>query len=545
MGHSVKRRRVADKYDALDDLDSDDDLTLADLDASDQRAKQVKLKANNGRRLLHRRQVVVTVDLTVAVADTVTVAVGVDSDGIPTTTVSLPSVPSVPAFPSDLTVPAVPAVPTESLPAVPSVPPLSSTLVAATATNSNTQAILASPPATPLPETTAATNGTSAPASITSSASPFATFSAPFNGETFYFTITARPAPNSLIASSIASTGMTSNMLIASNSSAAALSTGFLGSNSSLFGATNTTMSSTFATSILSGSLSSSGSPTTATGVAGGAGSGSGQTGSSPTGSGSSGSGSNNNGSNNNGAPPPGLVAGAVTGSVGGAAIILLILVILVRWLRRRNSALPRDESSVTGLRPDNGSGPGMSQRTILPAAAAGALARISTMARPKSSPTLPPSEQGFQKLTGRKMPSQFGSEFDHGPMAMDFATSAAGRPQRNTADTNLSDTSFYRESQSFFGGLGESPERPAGPLAGFAGPSTQQPRTAPSPESMRPSPARTPVIHQGGPWSSTSTQGPPTTAGTGTLNPRQADSSTLGRSLYDGSHSTRFTEEL
>lgn len=549
MDHPVKRRRVAepdrpaDANDFFDDYDSDDELTLADLDAFDQRVRQAKLSKGKGkddRRLLHRRQAVVTADLTVAVESTVTVAVEVNDDGQPTTTFSLPSVPSVPAFPSDLTVPSVPAFPTAALPTVPSVPLVPTTLVAATAANSNTQVIFASPPATPLP--TAANNGTTVPSSITSSVSAFATFSAPRNGEMVYITITSLRTADQLIGTaSVSSTGM-SNLLIASNSSSAsAMSTGFWSGNSSLIDMNSMTLSSpTLLTSV--SSSSSSGLPTTATGGAGAAGSGSGQTGTSPNGAGSSGSGNNNGGSNNNGTPPAGLVAGAVTGSVGGAAILLLILVILVRWLRRRNAAiggLPRDESSITGLRPGGGAGPGMSQRSILPAAAAGALARLSTMARPKSSPTLPPQAQGFQKISGRKMPSQFGSEFDQGPMAMDFAAAAVGRPQRNTADTSFSDRSFYRDSQGFYGGLGESPERPAGPLAGgFAGPSTRPPQTAPSPETMRPSPARTPTIHQSG-----FGQTPPTTSST--LTPRQAETSTLGRTHQDGSHSTRFTEDL
>jgi hypothetical protein len=181
-----------------------------------------------------------------------------------------------------------------------------------------------------------------------------------------------------------------------------------------------------------------------------------------------------------------------------------------------------------------------MVQRSILPAAAAGALTRFSSMRgnlRPKSSPTLPAEDRGFKKLSGRKMPSHFVPEMDLGPMSMDFAATAAGRSQRDTHDTAISDTSLYRDSQGYYDGLGGTPERPAGPLAGgFVGPSSAV-QTEPT---MRPSPARTPII-QSTDWVIT----PPTTASTSILTPLAAETGTLGRSLRDGSHSSRFTEQM
>jgi hypothetical protein len=221
-----------------------------------------------------------------------------------------------------------------------------------------------------------------------------------------------------------------------------------------------------------------------------------------------------------------------------------------VRWLRLRSSSpsngLPRDES-LARLRPGTSStsqGPSMMQKSILPAAAVGALTRLSSMRgnlRSKSSPSLPPEDRGFQKLSGRKMPSQFGPEMDQGPMSMDFAAAERGsRPQRDTQDTALSDMSFYSDSQGYYGGLGVTPERPAGPLASrFVGPSSAV-QTEPNPETMRPSPARTPII-QSTDWAVT----PPTTAGTSILSTVATETGTLGRSLRDGSHSSRFTEQI
>ena len=153
---------------------------------------------------------------------------------------------------------------------------------------------------------------------------------------------------------------------------------------------------------------------------------------------------------------------------------------------------------------------------------------------RPQSSPTLPLEDRGFQKLSGRKIPSQFVPEMDQGPMSMDFASAATRRPQRNTQDTALSDDSFYRDS------VGGIQERPAGPLAGgFVGPSSDV-QTEPRPETMRPSPARTPVIQ-----STDVAITPPTTASTSICGLFEAEMSTLGRSLRDGSHSSKFTEQI
>jgi len=523
MGPPAKRRRLeepeysTDSPDAFDDgYDSDDELTLADLSSNDQRRKQALL-AQNGEDVderLERRQLDVTVD----VASTVTIAVELGSDGEPTSTVSIDTLPT--AIATDLT--ESPDITVSAAATTIPILPLSTPDVVTTSQ--------AAPSTTQLPDTTAASNVTSLSSSVTA----FSSYSVPFNGENYASLITLKSETDISIGSlTTLSTAVSSNMLIATNSSTnVTLPTAFLNGNGSLLGFLSSSSSvTTLTTSTLSASSSSSSSPAPGSGAEGGIGSGSGPSGATPTGSGSSGSGGNDS----NNTPAPGLVAGAVTGSVGGTAIILLIMVILIRWFRRRNTAmisLPRDESSMTNLRLS--SEPKVSQRSLLPAAATGALARLSTMANRKSSPTLPPAEQGFQKVSGRKMPSQFGTEFDHGPMSKDFTASYNRRSKRDTVETNLSDLSFYRDGEGFYGGMGGSPERPAGPLAGGFGEPSRPHQNAPSPENMRPSPARTPVIHQGGPWPNMA-QTPPATAGSGTI----------GRSHQDSSHSTRFTEDM
>ena len=122
-------------------------------------------------------------------------------------------------------------------------------------------------------------------------------------------------------------------------------------------------------------------------------------------------------------------------------------------------------------------------------------------------------------------MPSQFDTDDHEGPMARDFE-------KERQARSTLSDASFYRDSYT-------------SGASGGQGPSTYDPTTK---EIMMPSPARTPVVHSGGPFApdlanlprtSRSTLSPPQT-------PRATEALTsLGRSHHDGSRGSRFTEEV
>jgi len=179
MGPPAKRRRLeepeysADSPDVFDDgYDSDDELTLDDLDSNDQRLKQALLaqKGEYVDRRLERRQLDVTVD----VASTVTIAVELGSDGEPTSTVSLDTVSTAIATAltesPDITVSAAaPTIPT---------PPLSTPDVVPTSQLASST--------TPLPDTTAASNVTS----LSSSVNAFSTYSVPFNGENYASQVT-------------------------------------------------------------------------------------------------------------------------------------------------------------------------------------------------------------------------------------------------------------------------------------------------------------------------------------------------------------------
>jgi hypothetical protein len=124
-------------------------------------------------------------------------------------------------------------------------------------------------------------------------------------------------------------------------------------------------------------------------------------------------------------------------------------------------------------------------------------------------------SERGFYRVSGRKLPSVLQS---------------GGDGYGGGIDTNtLSGSSFYRDSQGFYGGPG-SPSSPSHPPAGI---SVQRDSGVPV---MRPSPARTPV-----------TEHSPFSTFPAPLNPPPRRPDGLGRShpSQDGSHASRFTEEV
>jgi len=124
-------------------------------------------------------------------------------------------------------------------------------------------------------------------------------------------------------------------------------------------------------------------------------------------------------------------------------------------------------------------------------------------------------SERGFYRVSGRKLPSVLQSGGD-----------GYGGGTDDRINNTLSGTSFYRDSQGFYGGPG-SPSFP--PL----GISTQRDSGVPV---MRPSPARTPVTEHGPFFSEPPPLIPPA---------RRPDG--LGRShpSQDGSHASKFTEEV
>lgn len=221
-------------------------------------------------------------------------------------------------------------------------------------------------------------------------------------------------------------------------------------------------------------------------------------------GSGSSGSG---------GSPTsPGTVAASVIGSVAGVAFLLVLALMLLRWKKRQNALKLRDSGAgpgglITGAASAGGkdnpfadprrpatASTAMSQRRSAPFAIPAALANLTGSQRRYSDRTDAASveggEKGFQKVSGRKLPSvlHYGGD---------------GYSEPSNRDTVMSDqSSYYRDSIGVFSGPGMprlalgSPMRPESGVPVFhAGPARKaQTETGHfSPTNLEP-PARDPL---------------------------------------------------
>jgi len=176
---------------------------------------------------------------------------------------------------------------------------------------------------------------------------------------------------------------------------------------------------------------------------------------------------------------------------------------------------------STTSAPEDGGDQPhteGMAERGGFPFAIPAALANLTGPKRASQRTvgtvsSTAGSERGFVKVSGRKIPSvlQHGGDGYGGNLDENI--------HFNVNENTLSGSSFYRDSQGFYGGPGS----PASP--GVAGPSRNRDSGIPI---MRPSPARTPVTAQG-PFEP----------------PQRPDGVGRSHPSHDGSHGSRFTEEV
>jgi hypothetical protein len=257
--------------------------------------------------------------------------------------------------------------------------------------------------------------------------------------------------------------------------------------------------------------------------VAGGAGIGSGPGATSSSSSTSTaGAGSAGGTSDAGTSPSTPAVVGGVVGGIAGIVFIVALLMVLVRWRKRMQSVLrlrdsPGTEPRATGGSSGDPSQPGVMTERSLPFAIPAALANLTGYKRVSQQPSTEASstagsERGFSRVSGRKLPSVF----QHGGDGYGGGYEAGHE--------SLSGSSFYRDSRGFYGG-------PGSPTSPRAGRDSGIPIT-------RPSPARTPVISEGA-------FGPPSPAPPPIAPPRRPDA--LGRShpSRDGSHGSRFTEEV
>ncbi|KAH8701309.1 hypothetical protein GQ44DRAFT_56329 [Phaeosphaeriaceae sp. PMI808] len=219
-------------------------------------------------------------------------------------------------------------------------------------------------------------------------------------------------------------------------------------------------------------------------------------------------------------------VVGSVVGSLAGAALILaVILFLLRRHKKRRQGALQlTNEEATDRAQP-------MAQRASwgnrIPSTF---LNRFSGMSRSTAETSTSGGERGFQRVSGRKLPSAF----SEGMTSEQFSRGGT-----------MSGQSFYQDDQGTYGGAGLSKElgKEVGMSAGAAGAGMMN---------IRPSPARTPVIRHPDEEVNPFADPGPFPKARAHLSPPQSPNpdvpcGTLGRSLHshDGSRSSKFTENV
>lgn len=257
--------------------------------------------------------------------------------------------------------------------------------------------------------------------------------------------------------------------------------------------------------------------------------------------------------------PPASVLAGGIVGGVAGLAVLLLVAMIFLRWSRKRaanRQPLTEAESAaISGDAPRAPQGPGMATRPGLAPVLAPLLGGGVFKSR-REVESGPPAtgERGFQRVSGRKLPSAFSEGIEGRPsLAPGIAPTAFGAHGRD-----LSASSFYRDSTGFHGG--------EGPFADQGDVPDSNEMVSP-----KPGPARQAVLHTAGPYmalrptSATTVSGP--TSSTWPMSHENLATPTNGRfspglplsppgtggrsatpatmSSFEGSRGSRFTEEV
>ncbi|KAG8534147.1 uncharacterized protein KY384_000991 [Bacidia gigantensis] len=396
------------------------------------------------------------------------------------------------------------------------------------------------------PSTSPAATGS--PSSSSNNLSPLANSNSTMSASTSPSATTSSSASASLLSAmsassaSIASMNATSTFNSLSSISSTTLSSGTLLSSfvTSPTPTTFATSTSAFQSSGQDSQTPSASSGASSTDVGGLVAGGSPTQGAAPGATTSAGSGAGSG----SGTPPTKVLVGGIVGGCAGLILILVAILFLLRWRkgqvgRRRSISPPVPQLAGAGSAALGG---GMTQRSStrsnVPIAAAAILNRL----RPASSQTATttstgPSEKGFQKISGRKLPSVLHSGGDGYGEASAGQAGSSAPPARSIApgqspfaglapalrppspQRSLSGSSFYRDSRGFYGGVvpaesasedrtdpsssptSSSPTFPVPPSSGvpFAGAGHPPGTSSPGVLNIRPGPARQPVIQQGG----------------------------------------------
>ncbi|OLN84877.1 hypothetical protein CCHL11_03893 [Colletotrichum chlorophyti] len=159
------------------------------------------------------------------------------------------------------------------------------------------------------------------------------------------------------------------------------------------------------------------------------------------------------NSDNDNTSTPTGTVVGSVVGSLAGAAFLMVLVFLALRWRKRSGGRFRLSDSTAGGKRGilngtdgrDGSNGGGMVQRSLSfgPTAAAAGVAGAATAAAATPSSRMasePPetAEKGFVKVAGRKLPSVLQSGGD-------------GYTDPREGAANDDESVYFRDSQAFF----------------------------------------------------------------------------------------------
>ncbi|KAL1964108.1 hypothetical protein VTN77DRAFT_7526 [Rasamsonia byssochlamydoides] len=355
----------------------------------------------------------------------------------------------------------------------------------------------------------------------------------PLTSETSQTHVTTPPSTTQTQPSSTSSTPSTSSASSSSTSPTSIISSFTLSLSSTSPTPTRTPTPTTSSSSIPS---SSSASSSNSVGTGGAPSNGINATPSATAQSGSSGL------SGGNGINTPEVIGGVV-GGVGGAFLLLLLALLFLRWKKKRvrkTRGVIGTESSSRSVEPGQGSrsrsAEMASQRSSnTPLAAAGLFGRWRPSSPPATVEESTPSERGFQKISGRKIPSVLHTGGDgYGDEVGEESVSVI--PEVITPTTSSAPPPGPSSPTLAQGPLSSS----AGPYGGPAASSARESGEGEGVVVMRPSPARTPVA-------SSANLAVPAGQSTqpGLAPPVRPDA--LGRSLskYDGSRGSRFTESI
>ncbi|KAF2257496.1 hypothetical protein CC78DRAFT_588497 [Lojkania enalia] len=240
-------------------------------------------------------------------------------------------------------------------------------------------------------------------------------------------------------------------------------------------------------------------------------------------------------GSNDGGPLDTPKVVGSVIGSLAGAALLLALILLLIKRYKQqqRRGAVQLPENDTADNQALSAAGQPMAARSsFVPPAAAAFFSRFSGASRSTADATIT-GERGFQRISGRKLPSAF--------------SEGMTSEQFSRGEGTLSGSSFYRDDTGFYGGPGivKEFEKDAGKEVG----ESSTAGAMGTKERIMPSPARTPVIHhpEDAPPFGTSRNGGGTLSPPLTPNTDRPPRPTLGRShpSHDGSRGSRFTEDV